>query len=113
MANQNRGEVTFDAKGKTWTLQFTTNAMCEVEDAFEKSIVEVANDLQSEAGVKIKSIRTLFKIGIGGCDSVEQAGDLMDAVGIQAAGELLGKAFSAAFPDADGEGGGKPKATGG
>lgn len=112
MANREKGEVSFSADGKDWVLRFSTNAMCEVEDAFGKGIVQVANDLQSDEGVSIKAMRTLFSIGVVGCEGVDQAGHLMDEIGLSKAGDLIGEAFSAAFPVAQDEGAGKQKAAG-
>lgn len=110
MANRERGEVGFDAKGKSWIIRYTTNAMCEIEDALGASIIQIANNLGSENGVHIKTLRTLFRIGVVGCENDDQAGELMDAVGITDAGVLIGEAFNAAFPHDEDKDAGKPEA---
>lgn len=111
MGNRETGEVTFEAAGQTWTLRYGTNEMCQIEDHFDESIVSLANKLQDEAGVKIKTLRQLFRIGLSQDMNIGEVGKLMDQVGIAKAGELIGQAFQAAFPDAsDGEPG-KTKAT--
>jgi hypothetical protein len=64
----------------------------------------------------LKSLRTVFYCGL--LDHQEgvtqrQAGDLIDAIGLDKAGPLLGEAFTAAFPKAEeDDGAGKPAAQG-
>lgn len=112
MANKERGEVSFDLDGEAYTLRFSTNAMCELEDATGVPVLQLANSLQDETSVSIKTLRAMFAAGLSDSRSVTapQAGDIIDALGIPRAGELIGQAFMAAFPEADSDAEGKPKA---
>lgn len=110
MANRQKGEVSFDAKGKTWVMCFSVNAMCEIEAETGMPIVALANSLQDENGVSLTVMRTLFHHGVVDCDSAEMAGELMHNIGINKVGDLIGEAFGAAFPDASDEVEGKPTA---
>ena len=112
MGNRERGEVTIEAAGETHTMRFGINALCEVESHFGKPIMDVMRDLEGEPD--LTSLRALFWIGLGGDGSalsIFDAGDVIDAMGIQTAGEKLGDAVMAAFPNAEaGDDAGKPNA---
>lgn len=100
------GTVTFDANGKQRALRFTTNALCLLEDRSKLSQFEVAQELafakDTPLGVSAKTLRALFWAGAAGGDlTLEQAGDLVDAVGKREAVRLAIEAFDAAFPDAE------------
>ena len=43
MANRQKGETGFDALGQTWTLRYGTNALCEIEDLFGRSALDVVD----------------------------------------------------------------------
>lgn len=101
MANRQRGEVTFEANGETWTMKIGTNAMCEIEEATGKSISEVGKLLGNEKTASMSLMRAVFwgslqehHDGI----TLKQAAGLIDEIGAGEAGALIGKAFEAAFP---------------
>lgn len=115
MANLQKGEVGFKALGREFTMRFGINALCELEDRFGKSAVEVANDLNGEA-VSVGSLRAVIWCGLQEYheDLTEKdVGRIIDDLGIEEVGPLLGRAFQAAFPDTpDGsetQAAGKPK----
>jgi hypothetical protein len=112
MANKQRGEVGFELDGVNYTLRFSTNAMCELEDATGVPVLQLANSLQDERSVSIKTLRAMFAAGLSDTSdiSIKEAGDIIDGLGIPRAGELIGQAFMAAFPEADSDAVGKPKA---
>lgn len=117
MANRQKGEVSFQALGETWTLRYSTNALCEMEDLFGKSAIEVAQLLDAEGGVKLRDLRAVFFCGLtdrheGVTERI--AGNLIDDIGMENAGPLIAEAFTAAFPSAEeAEDAGKPKAASG
>ena len=43
MGNPYKGEVQFTAGGKSYTLYFSINAMCELEEALGDGIVQLAS----------------------------------------------------------------------
>lgn len=115
MANRETGGVDFTANGKTYTLRFSTNALCELEDATGKGAIAVAEEMNSPNNVRIKTLRAMFWAGLTDCHegiTIRDAGDIMGEIGVDKAGPLIGEAFQAAFPDAEaGETEkGKPKA---
>lgn len=100
MANPVRGEVEFTAGDKTWTLRYTANSLCELEDHMGKTTTEIISVMQGDPGVK--AVRSVFWAGLIDRHpdmDVRQAGEIMtDAGGITRAIELIGDAFSRAFP---------------
>lgn len=108
MANQARGEVAFGAH----TLRFTTNAMCEFEDAsgrsFTGALAEIDALAKSPQGVSLKLIRTLVWAGLRHANPTlteAAAGAAIDAVGgVKAALDLTGQAIRAAFPEPEADG---------
>lgn len=111
MANAQKGEVTLEAGGETYRLQFTTNAMCELEDATGKTINEVVAELSdADNPPGMKTMRVLLwaamvehREGV----TIRDAGVICDEIGVGNVGELIGDAFQAAFPDGDGSAGKK------
>lgn len=114
MANQQRGEVSFEASGKTWTMRVGTEAMCQIEDLTGKSIVEIGKLLSDEKTATVTLLRTVF------CGALQEhhegitlreCSKLMDDVGVDVIGQKIGKAFAAAFPKAKEGRARPPKAT--
>lgn len=104
MANPHRGDIAFDADGKTWTLRYSTNALCELEDDLGEGVAALGKSMANPAGVKLKTLRSLVWAGLRDHHAdldKRQAGDLIDAAGAQRIGELVMEAFKAAFPVAD------------
>jgi hypothetical protein len=113
MANRERGEVAFDALGQGWTLKLGTNAMCEIEDATGKTFSEVGEIMGDPARVTIRMMRTVFWGALRDHHedvTLKQAGTIIDAIGMQEAGRLIGEAFQAAMPDQKEGASGPPKA---
>ncbi|WP_315920440.1 hypothetical protein [Mesorhizobium sp. SP-1A] len=102
MANRERGEVAFDALGQSWTLKLGTNAMCEIEDATGKTFSEVGELMGDQKRVTIKLMRTVFWGALREQHedvTIKQAGAVIDDIGMQEAGRLIGEAFQAAMPE--------------
>lgn len=107
MGNKQRGEVSFEADGNQWTMKIDTNAMCEIEDLTGKGIAEVGQLLANPKTASIKLLRSVFMGALSANHelSSKQVGELMDEIGVQRTGELVGKAFELAFPDQKKKGG--------
>lgn len=104
MANRQKGETGFDALGQTWTLRYGTNALCEIEDLFGRSALDVARDFEDETTVRIRSIRDFFFCGLKDhypdVDAAK-AGEIIDALGLDRVGTKIGEALALAFPSPD------------
>lgn len=106
MANPHKGEVTFEAGGKTQTLVLNTNAICNLEDDLQIGITEIAQLLQ--AG-RMSIVRATFRAGLvnGSADgpglTLLEAGEVVDDVGFLRAVELIQQALERAFPNQEPE----------
>lgn len=101
MANRERGDVEFQSLDQSWTLKLGVNAMCEIEDATEKSILEIGELLNNPKTVTIRLLRTVVWAALReyhGDIDVKQAGAVIDGIGMNEAGRLIGEAFTAATP---------------
>lgn len=106
MANPLKGEVAFEAGGRTRTLRLDTNAMCELEAEFDLSIMRVLAHL--ELG-RMTDIRRIFRAALDGEPSLEEATEIIDEIGgYMAAADLLEKTVRAAFPSAEAANGSRP-----
>ena len=107
MKNEITGAYRFEADGKSYVMKVGANAMCQLESRYEKSIVDLATDLQS-GNVQLLLIRDMFAFSLVPQVGQQDAGDIIDSLGVQEAGRILGEAFALAFPpdesDASGEG---------
>lgn len=95
-----RGTVEIEANGRTYTLRFTTNALCRLEEAAGRSFGALVDDLGG--AVNMNTLRLMIWAGIGGIGK-EVAGDIIDAIGIERAVSLIGEAINAAFPQPEGD----------
>lgn len=104
MANALKGEVGFrTSDGQQHVLRFSTNAIIEIEQALDKTVLEVSQMLSDINSLRMGTVRTIFwaglrdrRVGI----SLSEAGEIMNDVGFGRALELIGQGFTAAFPTA-------------
>jgi hypothetical protein len=90
------GEVGFEADGKRYTLCFSVNAICELEDALDISFEEIRTFKK-----KTKLGRAMFWAAMTDNHpdlTLKDAGKIMAAVGDTRSSELVMQAFSLAFP---------------
>lgn len=114
MANPIRGEVGFDVSVpgesgevvKTYTLRFSANAICELEESVDKSIValltEMASWVDAPEKMRMSVVRLMFWAGLRDRHpdvDLKAAGELILAAGgIVRASELIMTAVERAFP---------------
>jgi len=106
MANPNRGQVDLEVGSKTYTLSFSINAMCELEDELGEPIAVIAAGLNNPAGVKVSIVRALVWAALRDHHpdiDLKAAGELVSEAGLVDVMAAVGKAFANAFP----AGGGK------
>ena len=93
-----RGRVVLRAGERDIELRLSTNALCRIEEVSGKAIGALIAGL-SGAEIRLSDLRFLV-MGAAGV-SLDEAGDLIDEAGLQAAVEAIGKAIEAAFPTAE------------
>lgn len=101
MANRQKGEMSFDADGKTYVLCFSSNALCELEDAIGVGVVRLGELLSNVETLKLKDVRAVLWAGLTdhqkGID-VKSVGRIIDTIGIARAVEIISSGMSLAFP---------------
>lgn len=104
MANRQKGEVAFDACGKSYVLCFSANALCELEDVIGVGVAKIGDLLSNPETLTLKNVRAVLWAGLtdhhSGID-LKVAGAIIDDVGMFRAVELIAAGLSAAFPDED------------
>ncbi|MEW7009489.1 hypothetical protein [Lentilitoribacter sp. EG35] len=96
MANKEKGEKSFKALGKDWVLVYTTNSLCEMEDKSGKGAPELFND------GKITSMRYLLWGALVERHediTLRECGNIIDELGMEGLGKIVGSVFELAFPD--------------
>lgn len=99
--------VTQDVGGEAEAFRLTTRAMMAVEDRLGAGIVDVMQGLES--GFRIGTLAVLLAecANDGAGRSLDWAQTAIDGMGIEAAGDLVGRMAEAAFPQAAKSGNGK------
>jgi hypothetical protein len=115
MGNPQRGHVTLTAGEASYTLAFSVNALCSLEEATGQSVNEIGASMADQSRIKMTTIRLLLwgalldhHEGV----TIKQAGDIASEAGMQATGEAIGKAFALAFPEAKEDAGSRPRKAG-
>jgi hypothetical protein len=98
-----RGGVTFDALGKPREVRFSTNALCRLEERAGKSLQDVLAET-AEGGRRTLAFRLLMWAGMGD-GTLDEAGDVIDAIGMAETDRIIAAALRAAFPPAEGDAG--------
>lgn len=106
MANAHRGEVALG----DYTVSFSVNALADLEGELDMPVAKIAETMNKPENVRIGTVRALLWAGLQDNHDVDlkAAGRIATEVGIPAAMEAIGKAFSLAFPDAEGEKSARP-----
>lgn len=100
MSNRNRGEVSL---GK-YTLRFTTNSLCELEDKLGMGINQIAAQLADRDKMRVRMMVAVVWAGLldrQPSTTVEQAGELITEVGLSKAMEAVSDAFVLTFGEPD------------
>lgn len=99
------GIVSFEAEARTWRLNFGVNALCRLEVAVEddEEVQRLIGGADA-APPKLHTVRAAFWAGLQDHHADlthEDAGNLMDRIGLVRAGSLVAQALIAAMPAAD------------
>ncbi len=105
MANPHRGSVALQAGDTAYSLSFSINAICELEDAMGKPVAQIAEDLRDEANVRMSTIRKVVWAALLDHHDLDlkEAGTVATDAGLPACMEAVGKAFALTFPEAKGK----------
>ncbi|MFW2541533.1 GTA-gp10 family protein [Primorskyibacter sp. 2E107] len=111
MSNRIRGRHDFEADGKTWSLHFTANGMCELEDAVGCGVLAFLKRIEAAGeDISFRDVRLLFWAGLQEHHpdiDLRGAGALITALGgIAQAMELTGQAVADSMPKPDAPGDG-------
>ena len=113
MANPHKGDVAFDAGGKSYTLRFSVDAICALEEAAGKGIVALSGELGDPTKISMGLLRKIVWAGLrehhAGID-LKTAGELVIAAGgFTAMLQKINAAFELAFPEQGGVSESPPK----
>lgn len=98
MANKLRGQVALGAH----TLSYSVNALCELEDALGKPVVQIAAGLSDASNMRLATVRTLMWAALRDHHSEVDllgAGGIITEAGIGKAMAAISEALNVAFPD--------------
>ena len=99
MANRARGEVGFEVDGVAYTLVYSVNAICQMEDALSVSMAKLGADMAAGSTSAARSAFWACLLEHHPDLTPQDAGRLMTVLGPAKAGDLLGQAMSAALPE--------------
>lgn len=97
-----RGMVVVESGGKDYVIRFGMNQVAAAEERFGMPFGKIIERLDVEDGrnLRFSDVRNLLSVSTG--LKLDEAGDMMDDVGISEITEKLGQAIKAAFPDSGG-----------
>jgi hypothetical protein len=64
VANKHKGEIEFEAGGKTYKLSFSANAMCELEDVIGMDIDALIKKFNDKEPIRLAVMRKIFWQGL-------------------------------------------------
>ena len=106
MANPHRGEVKLKAGEKAYTLRFSIDAICQLEEATGKNLVALMTEMSDAKRMSISAVRQLLHAALHEHHpevSLIEAGELMMAAGgLLTSLAIVTDAMQAAFPEASG-----------
>ena len=92
--------IEFEALGKRWSLRMSITAICSVEAELRMTFDQALKAVQSGS---ILTLRMMLSAGLGGKLPAEKVSDIIEDIGLERAGELIGEAIALAFPQPDAE----------
>lgn len=97
MANPLKGEVPITIGGTSYVLKLSYNALCDVEQSMGQKAPEIIREVGTGSWT---AARALFCAALRHSKpdlTLEQAGELIQSMGMKASTEALTNAFTAAF----------------
>ena len=118
MTNPHKGDVSFEAGGKTYTLRFSHLALVKLEQKLDKGLVSVMGEIDEWRSdpkkIRLGTVAILLWAGLQKHHpsmTVDEATELLDDMpeGINTAIDLVGQGFDKAFNKAPGTKGTDPQ----
>ncbi|MCK1541448.1 hypothetical protein IVB12_05505 [Bradyrhizobium sp. 179] len=104
MANPHKGEVEIVADDRTYTLQYSIDALCSMEAALGKNFTAIAAEMSSPSRISVSMVRQLLYSGLQERHpelTLKEAGELIPAAGgMLKVMTKVTEAISVAFPEA-------------
>src|SRR5688572_26747681 len=97
-----KGEVGFDADGGRFTLTFSIEALCELEEAAGFSMAKIGTILKDPEKPNLRIVKCMFWAALTDHHpdiTQKDASKLMSQIGFVNAGQLVLEAFALAFPE--------------
>ena len=102
MTNLTKGEVSLEVGSERLTLKYDINALCELEDALDKGIPELAILFSDVKKIRLKDLRVVFWAGLIHSRpelTIKEAGELISSAGgMMPVMDAVGRALSETFP---------------
>lgn len=114
MSNSVRGSVALQAGDQAYTMSFSINALCELEDVFGMSATKFGKLFEDAENISMRDVRNIVMVGLHDHHpevDEKRAGIIAGDAGLQECMVAIEKAFRLAFPEAK-AGGNPPKAKG-
>lgn len=100
MANPHRGEVQFEAAGKSYTIRLSTNTICGLEAELGVGFGEITRRLD---GFNFLTLRSVMRGAMGSNASAAEASAVIDELGYAQAVAHIMDAYRLAYPLPNGE----------
>lgn len=102
MANPIKGEASLKVEGREYTLCFSIDAMCALEEKLDRTMQDIMSDLTDPTRIGVRLTRALLWASLREHHSeitLKMAGDLIPAAGgVPAVVERISLAIQRAFP---------------
>ncbi len=99
-ANPLKGEVAFEASGATYTLLYSINSLCALEDRLDMTVQQIGERMST--AMRLSFLRSVFHGGLSTHHATlteVEVGELIEDMGVKRTGDLIAEAFFKAFSD--------------
>lgn len=106
MANPNRGQFEFGAGGKRYTLRYSIDALCALEERFDKNIANLALEISDFDKIRLATVRAVLWAGLTEHQpdmSEQDCNAIFEDLGLMPVAELVLRGVEASFPKRGGE----------
>ena len=101
MANPQRGQFDFEAGGTAYTLRYSIDALCALEERFDKNIANLALEISDFDKIRLATVRAVLWAGLTEHqpDMTEHdCNAIFEALGLMPVAEIVLRGVEASFP---------------